>query len=548
MKITVGQFNVKSKAVKHNFLQMQKQIILAKDQGYDLIVFGEYAMTGYACGDLFKNFDFIKEVEDYQNQIKDLAKGIKVIFGGLVLQKNHLYNAAILYSEDKVHYSFKSNLNKREFSEQDYFISGDNKVVSVKQKNLLLTFSSDLKTLSDQDYDLLVVLDSSAANNLSKVDVVQDVVYANTVGVSGVCKVVWINGGNSYLKQNNQYYTFKDPLAVGIIEDKGQIQSISKLQALAYGIKIWSDQTFGENKKWIVGSSGGLDSAVTTALLAIALGSENVITYNLASKYNKEITINNAKSIASKLKVRHLEGSIQSLVDQAFTTLNNFGYSEISEFNQENIQARTRGHLLSAFSALEDGVISNNGNKLEITLGYATLYGDTIGALSLIGDLNKVEVFELAFEINNYFDQEIIPKNLLPQIKDYNIVWEIAPSAELKADQLDPMKWFYHDLLLDMLLLKSYEEILAIYLENQFADLEIGKWLKFYDLEIGENFMSDFNWFTKTMQINHFKRLQMPPVLAFGNHVLGQDYKESPNLLPKSKQFLHLEAEIIKKY
>ena len=60
--------------------------------------------------------------------------------------------------------------------------------------------------------------------------------------------------------------------------------------------------------------------------------------------------------------------------------------------------------------------------------------------------------------------------------------------------------------------------------------------------------MSDFNWFTKTMQINQFKRLQMPPVLAFGNHVLGQDYKESPNLLPKSKQFLHLEAEIIKKY
>lgn len=548
MKITVGQFNVRSKAIAHNYAQMKILIEEAIENEFEMIVFGEYILSGFGCGGLFNDHDFVNEVIKYQDKLKEFSQNIAIVFGGLVYEENKLYNAGIVYYQEENHYSFKHNLNKREMSEKSYFSSGENKVIKIKDSNLLVTFRDDLFDHEKHYFDTIVVLDSSPINRLPVINVNQNIVYSNTVGVTAVDKVVWINGGNSYIKEYNHYLTLSNPLEVGIIFGIGKTQTISKLTALTNAIKIWSLQTFGENKKWIVGSSGGLDSAVTTSLLAIALGSENVITYNLSSKYNKEVTINNAKTIAQKLNIKHYENSIQDLINETSTTLSSFGYNDISTFDQENIQARTRGHLLSAFSALENGVISNNSNKLELVLGYATMYGDTIGALSLIGDLTKVEVFEISEEINEYFNDEVIPNNLLPKVKDYEVVWETAPSAELKDDQVDPMKWFYHDLLLELILTYSNEEILERYLDDQFQGMSIGEWLNFYDLLNGKNFLEDFNWFVRTMQINYFKRLQTPPVLAYSNRVLGFDYKESADGLPKSERYLELEKKIIEKY
>lgn len=548
MKITVGQFNVKAKDIKFNFSEMQKLIDQAIIEEYEMIVFGEYALSGFACADLFKDADFIDEVSYYQNKLKNKSDKITIIFGGLIVEEESLYSTAIIYDKEKSYYSSKENLSKREFNESSYFTLGLNKVVTLNNVKYLITFKADLDNVSNHHYDKLIIIDSSPVNHTVQTDLFDNVVYANLLGVSAISKVVWINGGNSFVKTDNEIYGFTKALEQGIINSVNKVVQVSKLQALTKGIKVWSDQTFGENKKWLLGSSGGLDSAVTTALLAISLGSENVITYNLASKYNKDLTINNARLLSDKLKIAHYENSIQSLVDQAYTTLSDFGYPEISTFDQENIQARTRGHLLSAFSALENTVISNNGNKLELVLGYATMYGDTIGALSLIGDLSKVEVFELAKEINDFCQDEIIPQNLLPKVDNYKITWEMPPSAELKDDQIDPMKWYYHDLLLELILSESLEMILERYLKDQFLGLELGKWLEFYDLLDGKNFIDDFNWFTKTMQINHFKRLQTPPVLAYGDFVLGFDYKESSNLLPKSQKYLSLEKAIIEKH
>ena len=538
MKITVGQFNVKSKAVAENYSQIKLLIEEAIKNEFEVIVFG----------DLFKSSDFVDEVIKYQKKLKALAKNITIIFGGLTSLENSLFNTAIVYSNDGEDYSFKHNLHKREFLESEYFTSGENLVVKINDQKVLVTFRDDLAHLDEYTFDSIIVLDSSPVNRLPVININQNIVYANTVGVTAVDKVVWINGGNSYVKEYDLYLTFNQALDTGIINKIGESQTVTKLQALTAGIKTWSDQTFKTNKKWIVGSSGGLDSSVTTALLTIALGSENVITYNLPSKYNKDITINNARTLAKKLSIKHHEDTIQGLVDETFLTLSNFGYNDILGFDEENIQARARGYLLSAFSALENAVIANNGNKLELILGYATIYGDTIGALSLIGDLNKTEVFELASEINEYFDDEIILPNLLPKVDDFMVKWETAPSAELKIDQVDPMKWFYHDLLLDLILTYSHEDILARYLDDQFQGMSIGDWLKFYGLTNGKNFVDDFNWFIKTMQINQFKRLQTPPVLVYGNKVVGIDFKESSNILQKSEYYLKLEEEIINKY
>ena len=548
MKITVGQFKVKSKDVKHNFLEMKKLINLAKSENFEVIVFGQYSLSGYGCGDLFKSADFINEVNLYQNKLKELASDIVIIFGGLIKKESKLYSSAIIYNSNQALYSFKESLSKRELNEPRYFSRGANQVIEILDKQVLVTFSEDLNNISAYTYDHLIILASDPYNKTLKVSSNKLLVYANTIGISASYKAVFINGGSSYIKAGNKILALNNPLAEGLISKENKLAKPSLLAAIVSGIKDFSDQTFGSGKKWIVGSSGGLDSAVTVALLAIALGSEQVLTYNLASKYNKDLTKNNARLLSKKLNIKHYENSIEDLLAQNYKTLANFGYREISGFNEENIQARSRGHLLSAFSAIENAIICNNGNKLELVLGYATLYGDTIGALSPIGDLTKVEVFDLAKEINEFCQAEVIPINLLPQVDNYTLSWDMPPSAELSKDQVDPMKWYYHDLLLDLILTTSAEKILENYLDNQFENLELGKWLDYYNLRKGEAFLKDFSWFYTTMQINSFKRLQTPPVLAISNQVIGIDYIETPNVLSKSEYYLSLEKAILKKY
>ena len=542
MKITVGQFNVKSKDIKANYLAMQELIKEAINSDYEMIVFGEYSLSGYACADWFFDNNFYAEIEYYTEKLKRLSDKIVIVFGSIKKEADKRYVVASILYNQKEFTSYKENLNKREFSELKYFDKKENLSLMINDQEILFSFRSDFNE-SDK---LKVVLDSSPVNHTLNFDQ-QNTVYANTLGISNSNKTVFINGGSSYININNKVISNARFNHYGLLEDF-PMKKASILEELVYGIKVFSDSNFGVDKKWLLGNSGGLDSAVTLSLLSIALGSEKVISYNLRSKYNSDKTVNNAQSLAHKLKVKHYNVNIDEEVNSYLKIMNDAGYNEIDTLTYENIQARTRGHLLGGFSSLENAVISNNGNKLELALGYATLYGDTIGALSIIGDLLKIEVFELAKQINEYFNDEVVAHNLIPKVDNYTISFELAPSAELKDNQLDPMKWFYHDYLLDLVLTYRREDILSMYLDNQFKDLEISKWLDFYGLLNGEAFIEDFNWFLRTFEINHFKRLQTPPVLAYGNKVIGVDYLESMFIKAKSDRELELEKMIVAKY
>ncbi len=538
MKITVGQFNVKSKDIKHNYEKMKSLILKAKEEGYEMIVFGEYALSGYACAELFNQDSFYEELDVYTQKLRGFSKDLIVVFGSVRKDLEHYVTTVILNSD--IHYSDKENLTKREFDESKYFVSGTNKSYSFFNQLFLFTFRDD-----HQESEYKVIVDSSPTQYTKEIE--DKIVYANTLGNSQVCKVVFINGGMSYISIGKTR-SFKHGLDTGIITSNDKQNDVTMLEALVSGIKNFSNDNFGEDKKWLVGNSGGLDSAVTLSLLTIALGPDRVLSYNLRSKFNSNKTVNNAQHLADNLNIKHQSYSIDDSVDGYLKTLEGFKYTDIPTLAYENIQARTRGHLLGGFSSLEDAVISNNGNKLEIMLGYATLYGDTIGALSSIGDLVKVEVFELARQINEHFGKEVVPLNLIPVRDAYHYTFETPPSAELKSDQVDPMKWYYHDLLVDLVLSKSKEDILELYLHNQFADYEIGKWLSFYNLNQGKHFLEDFNWFMRTFEINNFKRLQMPPVLAYSNRVIGVDYIETALLRTKSLRQEELEALILEKY
>ena len=288
---------------------------------------------------------------------------------------------------------------------------------------------------------------------------------------------------------------------------------------------------------------------MNAALFAMAIGPERIRGYNMASRYNSETTINNARRLAEKLGIEIREGSIEKINEATKQVLDEYGYTgEKSSLTLENIQARVRGHLLSSFASVEKGVIINNGNKVELALGYLTLYGDSIGAFCPLADLTKVDLFSLAHEINDHFKDEVIPYNLLPEIRGDEIVWEMPPSAELKDNQLDPMKWFYHDYIINKLTeypTARIEDLMESYLDGSIYDTELGKWIRYYQLDEPRKFIEDLEWVLNTFNRNVFKRYQVPPVVMVSRGAFGNDFRESQLSCDRSDRYKELREKIL---
>ncbi|MEA5017163.1 MAG: NAD(+) synthase [Erysipelotrichaceae bacterium] len=383
-------------------------------------------------------------------------------------------------------------------------------------------------------------------------------IYVNNVGMQNNGKTVMVFDGDSTLydqrgkRQLSLNDEFKEELKIFELEET-QLRTKNDhklLSALTCAIKEFDQQVFAKNVNWIIGLSGGLDSSVNAALLVLALGNKRIIGYNMASRYNSDTTKDNARVLAENLMIKYHQGSIEDIVKATTLTMQKYGYHDSDKgLSLENSQARIRGHLLSSFAACENGVVINNGNKIEIALGYCTLYGDTIGALSPLGDLTKVQLFELAEEINHVFSKQVIPTNLLPEQIDDKMLWAMKPSAELKEDQIDPMKWFYHDYLVSKLLeypTAKIEDIMQAYLDGSIYQSEIGKWLKYYGLDKPQAFIEDLEWLLKTISLNVFKRIQMPPIVMVSRGSYGNDFREAQLKFLVSDRYLTLRGSILK--
>jgi NAD+ synthase (glutamine-hydrolysing) len=321
------------------------------------------------------------------------------------------------------------------------------------------------------------------------------------------------------------------------------MQSIKDMIGLPYHPKI------------VIGLSGGIDSSIVASLLVKAIGKENIIGINLPTKYNSQKTKDAAKSLADQLGILYSIVPIESIVNENISLLDKADLDKsgkkLSTLNIENIQAKIRGtSVLSNLAAKYGAMFTNNGNKDEVFLGYATLYGDVGGAFAPIGDLTKIEVVELAKYINNeVFKQEVIPEKLIP-----DKLWrfrsdQIEPSAELKDKQVDPMKFIYHCALVDAFTdyrKKSAENIMQLYLEGRLHEFiddylkdtngneKIGyELMKRWNITDPNEFIKDLEWFDSQMQKNVFKRIQSPPIIITSKSSFGYDIRES--ILPYSK-------------
>ncbi len=383
------------------------------------------------------------------------------------------------------------------------------------------------------------------------------VIYVNAVGMQNNGKNVILFDGDSTVfdthgkpiftcndgfKEEYAVYDFRAIRIDSFCENK-------LLEALTTALYEFDRQMFPFQPKWIIGLSGGIDSCINAGLLVRALGPKRVVGYNLATKYNSDLTKNNAKQVADSLGIELRNGSIEEVVKATEQTAKMYGYEEpYPSLVVENIQARVRGHILSTFAALEGGVIVNNANKVEIAVGYCTLYGDSIGAISPIGDLTKVEVFELAKQLNAYFGKEVISKTLIPEITNGTIDWKMPPSAELKDAQVDPMKWYYHDELIRRFLdypTMNVEAYMESYLDGSIYDEEIGQWIRYYHLDDGNAFIEDLEWLLSQMAKSVFKRIQMPPIVSLSRGAFGNDYREAQLGVIQSKRYLELKEKIL---
>lgn len=592
---------VQPKKCDENYKTIVSLVQQAKQQGSDCIVFPELCITGYLIGDIWYSDAFVDYAKSFNDKIKQLADDIVIVWGNVAtdLLDNKLtstdgrsarYNCAFIAQHQA--YAKKENTstlpyvkhllpNYRIFDDSRYFISGQEFETSCMFSPYLITLNNKQKRIglevcedmwdksyqtkpsqhwADKNLDVLVNISSSPYSLNKEVarerNIINQVktyqfpcyVYVNAVGMQNTGKnVVVFDGGSCAMNNQSDYLAqandnFNEELVTFTcdkpIQKKDSIKN-KQYHALIYAIKLFDKQLFSFDTPWIVGLSGGIDSSVSAALLTKALGSDRVIGINMPSRYNQLRTINNAKQTAKALGIEYQEHSIEPLMSATTTTL------ELDENTPslvlENAQARLRGHLLSTIASRINGVIANNGNKVETALGYSTLYGDTIGALAILGDCTKMEVFELATIINDDFKKEVIPQNLIPTIDKGSIQFEFKPSAELKENQVDPMKWGYHDMIVEMITnYPSYQlhHFIDQVKENTLTDETLKQYLAFYNLTSYEDFIADINWIVKQVQLAVFKRIQSPPIIMVSKGAFGSDLRENQGILPSDSVFL----------
>ncbi|MBU0536073.1 MAG: NAD(+) synthase, partial [Nanoarchaeota archaeon] len=271
--------------------------------------------------------------------------------------------------------------------------------------------------------------------------------------------------------------------------------------------------------------------------------------------YNSTKTKQAAALIAENLGIDYVEIPIEDMVDvnkRLLESLKTDGDARLTDIGEENVQAKIRGtSILSNLAAKRGAIFTNNGNKLETALGYATLYGDVGGAFAPIGDLTKEEVFEMGKYLNReVFRREVIPGILFPDRLFRFTEDQIEPSAELKDNQVDPMRFGYHCALLKAFTdykKKTPEQIMRWYIEGSMEKM-LGistDLIRRWGIDNPQEFVNDLEWFDRSIQRNVFKRIQSPPIIITSKSAYGYDIRESMLPYRQSKEYLELKQEIL---
>jgi NAD+ synthase (glutamine-hydrolysing) len=284
--------------------------------------------------------------------------------------------------------------------------------------------------------------------------------------------------------------------------------------------------------RMVIGASGGIDSAVSAALYAEAIGPENVFLVNMPTRFNSDTTKNAARDLAENLGTPYMVAPISDIIESICHTLERCSFvrndteMKVVGINHENLQARTRSaSILSTVASIVGAGVTCNGNKSEAMVGYCTLYGDTCGVMCALGDLWKTQVYALARYINR--DKEIIPKASI----DIPASAELSEAMNVDEGKGDPILYPYHDKLFAMWVEKgvslAYTEKLLM--EGTLCET-LGVDAVYFKskLPTTEAALEDMrHWYRRFKGLALAKRIQFPPILSLSGHAFGGEYHES---------------------
>ena len=532
MKITLAQLNYHIGDFEGNLAKMLTSVSKAKAEKSEIIVFGELAVCGYPPRDFLEFEDFINRCQHSIDELCKVAHDIAIAVGSPtknpLVEGKDLFNSAYFLVEGKVqHITHKALLPTYDiFDEYRYFEPAKSfNIVEHKGKRIALTVCEDIWNIGNenpmyticpmdemmpQHPDFIINLSASPFSykqakerlNVIRANVNRykiPMFYVNHVGAQ---TELIFDGGSVVMSPNGQTFEemsyFKEEIKTfelsAVLTNNNSVERPKDKMTLIHDALVTGVKDYFAKlgfRKAILGLSGGIDSAVTLVIAVRALGAENVRVVLMPSQFSSDHSIKDARDLAENLNVAYDIVPIKPIFDTYMDSLKEQFDGLPFNLAEENLQARSRGMVLMAMSNKFGHIVLNTSNKSEAAVGYGTLYGDMCGGLSVIGDLYKTEVFQLARFMNK--DGEIIPENTI--IK--------PPSAELRPDQKDSDSLPEYDVL---------DEILFQYIENRKGPKAITN--MGFDKKLVDRAL-------RLVNINEFKRFQTAPTLRISPKAFG---------------------------
>ncbi|MBX2890148.1 MAG: NAD+ synthase [Saprospiraceae bacterium] len=534
MKIAIAQLNYHIGNFEGNLQKMLAAVESAKTQGADLVCFGELAVCGYPPRDFLEFDDFIRQSYESIKALRHASRGIGIVVGAPTrnpfLEGKDLYNSAYLLHEGQVvGVQHKALLPTYDiFDEYRYFEpASEFRTVAFMGKKIALSVCEDIWNVGNENPlyticpldemmhekpDFIINISASPFSYTQaeeRIHVVRTNVqrygipmfYVNHVGAQtdiifdgGSLVFSAADGGQlydemPYFEEGLRLYELEEVIRGG--REAGQPKDKIRLihDALVVGIRDYFQKL--NFKTAILGLSGGIDSAVTAVLAVRALGKEHVRVLLMPSQFSSDHSVNDARQLAEHLGIQYDIIPIKPIFETFEQTLQPHFQGAPFNVTEENIQARVRGILLMAMSNKFGHILLNTTNKSEMAVGYGTLYGDMCGGISVLGDVYKTEVYQLAAFINK--DGEVIPRNSITK----------PPSAELRPDQKDTDSLPPYEVL---------DGVLYQYIERRQGPREL--------VEIGFD-EALVRRVLKLVNTNEFKREQAAPVLRVSSKAFG---------------------------
>ncbi len=528
VSIALAQLNLFVGDVTGNTEKILGYATRARDElQADLVVFPELAICGYPPEDLLFHAGLLRRVDEALDEIRSSVRGIAILAGFPEYSNDQIYNACAVFQDGDILARYRKQLlpNYRVFDEERYFTAGKEAAVfSLNGVRIGLNICEDvwqpgpaaaakvagaefIIAINGSPYELETQSKREHVVGQRVQETRLPVVYLNMVG--GQDELVF-DGGSFVMDADGEIAfrakPFKEGLhrilmnatASGVVPEPGDVEPQLSAEQSVYEALLTGTRDYVEKNGFpgvILGLSGGVDSALILAIACDAIGAERVSSVMMPFRYTSTMSQEDAAAQAAGLGVKYSVIPIEPMYEATVKQLEKAFESGKEDATEENIQARCRGMLLMAISNKTGLMLLTTGNKSEMAVGYATLYGDMAGGFAPIKDCSKSLVYRLARYRNTV--SQVIPERVITR----------PPSAELKANQKDSDSLPEYDVL---------DPILEAFIEKDLSVAEITE--RGFDRDVVVRVL-------ELVKRSEYKRRQAPPGIRISGRAFGRDWR-----------------------